>query len=480
MNRYFSLLVSQTCVFCLCYLVLLGCDSKTETKSSAQSNTSTTSGSPDTSSNASQESATEPSKVQAKVEGNPPPSIPSEAPILKAKDISALKELSTSLVDAMASQFPNDPDAMEAKARFYRMIGKLDIAKACWEHAVEQSPDYGYAYQGLGSIAVRNSDYEGGVEHLARAVKLMPGDTTAVHELSDALMKKGDTLEAIKVLEAQVAFKPSSNDTLQLLGQARLANRDYASASEAFQKSLDLAPENHLSQQGMGAALVRLGKREEAKKWLAMQKSARSTNNVESSVAQAAERADIAARLNYVAQVYLKHERVESAMEILRYVAENEPNDEDSRRLMVKLLQQLQKPKEAIEIAKQLVQISPNNLGYRMTVGTISQRQRDWAAAQESFEYVVQTMPSRAEGYAALVELIIVSGKNKERAVDLAKTVTELRGTASDFATYGQTLAMNGNPAEAISAMRIASLKDPESQNFKNILDQLIKSQESR
>ena len=89
---------------------------------------------------------------------------------MQAKDISALKELAASLVDAMATQFPNDPDAMEAKARFYRMIGKLDIAKACWEHALEQSPDYGYAYQGLGSIAVRNSDYVGAVGLLANGV----------------------------------------------------------------------------------------------------------------------------------------------------------------------------------------------------------------------------------------------------------------------------------------------------------------------
>ncbi len=451
--------------------------------SSGQSNQSTRLASPDVSQNVSQGSqgpTTEPSYAQLKGENNPPPSISVEATIMQAKDILALKELAKSLVDAMATQFPNDPDAMEAKARFYRMIGKLDIAKACWEHALEQSPDYGYAFQGLGSIAIRNSDYEGAVEFLAKAINLMPGDTSAVHELSDALMKKGDSLEAIKVLETQVALKPNANDTLQLLGQARLANRDYAAASEAFQKSLDLAPDNHLSQQGLGAALVRLGKREEAKKWLTIQKSARSTSNVESSVAQAAERADIAARLNYVAHVYLKHERPESAMQVLRCAAENEPKDEDSRRLMVKLLQQLQKPKEAIEIARQLVQISPNNLGYRMTIGTISQRQKDWTTAQESFEYVVQALPSRPEGYAALVELSIVSGKNKERAVDLAKTVTELRGTAADFATYGQTLVMNGKRAEAISAMRIASLKDPENPNFKNILDELMKSQESR
>ncbi len=397
--------------------------------------------------------------------------------ILQPLDISALKERAATIVDAMASQFPNDPDAMEAKARFYRMIGKLDVAKACWDHAIEQAPEYGYAHQGLGSIAIRNSDYAGAVESFLKAVKTMPGDSTAVHELSDALMKNGDSSEAIKVLEAQIAMKPQSSDTLQLLGQALLANREYAAASEAFQKSLDLAPDNHLSQQGLGAALVRLGKREEAKKWLMQQKSARSTSNMDSSVAQAAERADIAARLTYAAHVYLKHEKPDLAIEVLRTAATNEPRDEESRRLLVKLYQQVNKPKQAIEIAKQLAEISPNNLGYRMTIGTISQRLKDWATAQECFEYVVMAMPSRPEGYAALVELSILSGKNMEKAIELAKTVTDLRGTASDFATYGQTLAMNGKISEAIDVMRVASLKDPESQNFKNILEQLIKSQ---
>jgi len=55
-----------------------------------------------------------------------------------------------------------------------------------------------------------------------------------------------------------------------------------------------------------------------------------------------------------------------------------------------------------------------------------------------------------------------------------------LRGTAADFATYSQTLAMNGKLAEAIEIMKIASLKDPENQSFKNLLDQLIKSQGAR
>ncbi len=403
-----------------------------------------------------------------------------DSPSLIAQDISDLKEMATKIVDGMAIQFPNDPDAMEAKARYYRMIGKLDVAKACWVHAIEQVPNYGYAHQGLGSIALRNSDYAGAVDSLKEAVKFMPGDVTAVHELSDALMKKGDSPEAIQVLEAQIAIKPKSGDTLQLLGQARLANRDYEGASDAFQKSLELAPDNHLSQQGLGAALVRLGKREEAKKWLIQQKSARSTSNMDSSVAQAAERADIAARLTYAAQVYLKHEKPDLALEVLRVAAANEPRDEESRRLMVKLYQQVNKPNQAIEIAKQLAEISPNNLGYRMTIGTISLRQKDWATAQESFAFVVETMPSRPEGYAAMVELSIVSGKNMEKAIELAKTVTELRGTAADFATYGQTLAMNGKLPDAIAAMKIASMKDPESQNFKSILEQLMKSQGTR
>ena len=398
----------------------------------------------------------------------------------RTPDIGRLKVIAASIVDHMASQFPDDPDALEAKARFYRMIGKLNVAKACWEHALIQSPEYGYAYQGLGDIASRTSDYAGAVNFLLKAVKFMPGDASAAHKLSDAYMKKGDTQDAIRVLELQIALKPDSSDTLQLLGNARLANREYALASEAFKKSLSLSPDNYMSQQGLGAALVRLGKREEAKEWLSLQKLARSVSNVTSNEAQNSERADIAARLNYVARVYLKHGRLESAMEVLQFAAVNEPRDEDSRRLMVKLLQEKKKLNDAIAVAKELTQIAPSNLGYRLTVGTLSQRQKDWATAQESFEHVVQTMPSRPEGYAALAELFIVSGRNLDRALDLAKRVTELRGSGSDFANYSQTLVLNGKLLEAIAAMKVAVSKEPDNPDFSNLLDQLNKSQESR
>lgn len=357
-----------------------------------------------------------------------------------------VKNQVTIRIESLLKQFPDDADALEAKARFYLMLGDLDIARACWERAIVVAPEYGYAHQGLGTIALRNSDYQLAVSHLTRAVEYMPENTLAAHELSDAHLKNGDLDRAIEVLESALNAGTPRSDTWQLLGQARIANRQYEAAGQAFEESLKLEPMNQLAKQGIGSVLVRMGKRDEARKWLEEQERARETKNLSSDQTLESERSQFATRLELIARVWLKHRRLN----------------------------------EALEVFHELTKLAPQNPSYWMTQGSLCLQLQQWKTADESFQKFIHLVPASPEGYAGLAQTLIISGLDRDRAVDTARRVTELRGSAADFATYSQSLAISGRIKESIQAMQVAISKDPQSQNYKALLQQLQQAEETR
>lgn len=401
------------------------------------------------------------------------PSPESRSDPQKRREISQVTQEASVFVDALGELYPDDTDALEVRARYYLMLGRLLPAKQSWEKAIQLNPKYGYAYTGLGTVAMRDSDYDAAIRFLRNAVDLMPGEQNAAHELSNAYIKKGDIQSAIEVLQAQLTHKPNSQDTLQLLGQARLVNREYELAKDAFQRSLDLAPQNFMAQQGLSAALLRLGQREEAAKWIEIQRKARSNTNTPTEVAQAAERTDISTRLVQVARVFLKQSRIDLAQKALEYAIGCSDIHVESRTLLIQLLNQEKKFDAAMQLAMELIEIAPTNASYWLTAGTLSYRRRQLEEADRYFTKAIELSPERVEAYAAMTEAHIVLNGDNVKAMDMALKTTQLRGSASDFATYAQTLSINGRRDEAIEALRTAIEKDPEAENYKRILNSL-------
>lgn len=190
-----------------------------------------------------------------------------------------------------------------------------------------------------------------------------------------------------------------------------------------------------------------------------------------------AERSDIAVKLVDTARVYIKHGKFEDAVFVLRQAALFDPQSEDSRKTLVEVLLKLERPAAAIEFARQLLDLSPKNGNYILSLGSLYLTQKNWEAAESTYQRLVALAPDSPVGYESLTHLFITSQTDMDKAIAMAKRVTELRGAASDFATYSQSLAIKGRIPEAIQAMQTAIDKDPESRNFVSLLNLLKSSQ---
>jgi tetratricopeptide (TPR) repeat protein len=410
----------------------------------------------------------------------PAPEIPRGGNLDPSRDMATVAREASQYIELVVQLFPNDTDALEVQARFFLLLGKLDVAKGCWEKSLELNPLYGYAYTGLGMIAMRESSYGEAIGRLERAIALLPGEQNAARELSNAYLRNGQIDQAIRVLQDQLQHKEDAFDTWQLLGQARMANREYSAAKEAFARSLELNPSNYLAQQGLSAALLRLGERAEAMKWMKLQESSRSSKSSSMEVVQAAERSDISDKLTQAARVLLKHNRKDLALKTLEYARGCSVSNEESRSLLVSLLAQEKSYENALQLVAELTALSPKNANYWLTAGSIATRNRQLSVAEEMLNRVIELLPQRVEGYLAMAEAHILLDGDKQKAMEMAGKVVEIRGTSSDYATYAQTLAMNNRLEESISALERAVEKDPEADNYKKILEQLRKERSAR
>ncbi|MBU6173231.1 MAG: tetratricopeptide repeat protein, partial [Planctomycetes bacterium] len=118
-------------------------------------------------------------------------------------DMATVAREASRYIELVVQLFPTDTDALEVQARLFLLLGKLESAKDCWEKSLGINPQYGYAYTGLGMIAMRESKYDEAVGHLKKGVALLPGEQNAAHELSNAYLRNGQIDQAIRVLQDQ-------------------------------------------------------------------------------------------------------------------------------------------------------------------------------------------------------------------------------------------------------------------------------------
>ena len=237
-------------------------------------------------------------EVPPAVEPQPPP-----------KDALALRQEAKQLADKLVDRFPNNPAALEIKARFLMLIGETEDAKKCWLAAINVDANYAYALHGLGKVAILNSDFEQAIEYLKQSIPSQPTNADPVHDLSDAYMKIGKLDESIACLRAFADNNPQSALTFLLLGQSYLAKERFEDAEASFRTVLQISPGQPRAENGLATVLVRLGKRDEAKQLLANQKSSRKANDKNRSPDEVFqdELKELSLRFQSVAEFYLSN-----------------------------------------------------------------------------------------------------------------------------------------------------------------------------
>ena len=116
----------------------------------------------------------------------------------------------------------------------------------------------------LGSVARDTGNPHEAAAQFQKALQLEPANELASVGLAKAYEQLNEPEKAEIVYKQLIASRPSYSHGYDLLGVFYFSNADYAQAAAMFRKATDLAPKSYHAYSNLGAALVALGKDQEA------------------------------------------------------------------------------------------------------------------------------------------------------------------------------------------------------------------------
>ena len=132
------------------------------------------------------------------------------------------------------------------------------------EKILADNPDHGMAYTLLGKANLAKGDVESAIDHLSKAVVLIPEIHIPWFELAEAYQRKGDTPKVLETLREAVLTSPDSSELHYALGKAYLDSSQISDALPFLRQSARLAPESVEIAQALAEALITLGYKGEA------------------------------------------------------------------------------------------------------------------------------------------------------------------------------------------------------------------------
>jgi tetratricopeptide (TPR) repeat protein len=333
-------------------------------------------------------------------------------------------------VDRLVRSFPDDPDALEVKARVYYYLGDDPAAVACWKRCLELEPDYAYAYHGLGQVAAKKADYAEAAAQERKAWELAPGLPDIAVPLADALLKLDKPDEAVEVLEKHLAIQPRSVLAYLTLGHAHLQAKRYQKAHDAYRAALKIRGDLPPAQFGLATSLARLGRRNESRKAMeTYKKLAARMIEVRPGLRSRfddleAMCVDFAVDLTAAARVCLARGDVAEAL--CRRAATLDPKNTECRIQLASLYQKTRRGEEALRMCRQLTEIDPESPAYHLNLGIMCGNLGRFGEAERALREAIRLAPQSAEAHAALARLYVRAGHKPDEAVAAIEKAIDL------------------------------------------------------
>jgi tetratricopeptide (TPR) repeat protein len=254
---------------------------------------------------------------------------------------------------------------------------------------VSLKPDDLEVFNLLASIYSYQRNYSAAVSTYNKIIELNPNLDAAHYGLGETHSKMRNWKEAIPPLEKAFELNADNKAAILLIGNVYIELRDFVKAAESYEKYIGMNPEDPTE------AYTQLGlayfEAENFEKAAPAFKEALKANNQ-----------DI--NLNYkLAQAYQKSGQYELADELYSFLAELSP--EDVRiyyNTIVRMYDEAKMPEKAVEAARKLADIEPDNSEALYNLGYMLIKQKKFADSIDVFTRAIELNPGMEYAYLQL------------------------------------------------------------------------------
>ena len=264
--------------------------------------------------------------------------------------------------------------------RIYKWMDEALNAQRNLEKVTKAQPANLEAWVLLADVYNRQRDYGNALTAFKKIIELDPNNAAAYIGLGDIQIRMQKPQEAAQNLEKALALDPSKNEAKMFLGTAYEDAREWVKAADAYEKYLAGNPANAWTiYQRLGMCRKEAGQFDQAA--AAFVEALKSQPQDQSLQYKLAQSYDLGGKLNEAEAAYKK-------------LAEMSPKDAVTyHRNIMAMYDKANNPTKAIEAAKKVVELDPQNEQYIYNVGLMYQKLQKYPEAIESYKKVLTIKP---------------------------------------------------------------------------------------
>jgi tetratricopeptide (TPR) repeat protein len=393
----------------------------------------------------------------------------------------AVEEASAILAEVIAES-PSDAEAMLVAAKIKLGLGDLDGAIAQLRQAIDTRPNWAQAHHLLGLALAAQEDYDAARIELARALEIDANHADAKLILAQVHFKLGEWEYTVERARDYLRARPDSAKARLILAQSlvRLGRIQEA------EKELLAIPEDSRDGEvlfALGRIQQAYGNSEEARALLIASLEQYPTNwevlqalltmdRIEGRLEESRVRIDAAveqepdnSRLQQLRGMLAYNMGDKEATEkYLRKAIELEPTEMSAYTRLARFYAQTGKLEQTTEVYEEALSVKPEEAQIHHFLGVLYELSGNRDRAIQRYEDAVRYGPELAEAKNNLAYLYADSGRDLDRALDLAQDAkAQLPDNPSVSDTLGWVLFKRGVPSAAISYLKEAErLTDPD------------------
>jgi len=155
---------------------------------------------------------------------------------------------------------PQSAEAHNALGEAFNTFHDLRAAQGEFDKAVALDPGFAQAQVNLGLVLVDSGAFAAAAAHLDRAIAILGHAPDAAHPLylrAKVFTEQNEVEKAAAQLQQAVSLRPDFVEAWSDLGQARKTLLDDAGALTAFERAVELSPDDAVAQYRLGAEYLR-------------------------------------------------------------------------------------------------------------------------------------------------------------------------------------------------------------------------------
>lgn len=314
----------------------------------------------------------------------------------------------------------NYADTLEAAwltGRIYAWMGEGFSAQKGLEKMAKAQPNNLEAWSLLAKVYDSQRDYQNAVAAYKKITELDPNRVEAYFGLGQILARMQRSAEAVTALEKTLSLDPAHKGAMFALGSAYEDAREFDKAGDAYEKYLNLGPENlWQTYQRLGMARLNANRFDAAAAALAEAFKIQTTDQ----------------NIGYnLAQAYQKAGKLAEAEDVFKKLAALSPETATNYYgAILKMWGDAQKPDKAIEAAKKVVELTPNNEVAWINLGNMQLQMQKYTEAIDAFKKAIAIRPAYDLGHIQL-GACLYNLKRYAEAIESFKKVVEIDPNSS-------------------------------------------------